>query len=167
MHLDIRVDASDLLLREQAASFTGAVIFSLYIRPQAALPMLGDPAFFGVPDPELTAEQLQDGDEGGSPHRARPSYDRRRCGQLRIVVLDQNHQRGRFSDHSGEVKHQPVLRLVTAADNLVKAFGPIQSRFARYRGDRAQDFPHENPLKIGACRLCCLPARRKATLLAG
>jgi VWFA-related protein len=86
MHLDIRVDAADLLLREQGGKFTGALYLLISDRNGSA--MLGDPAFSEF-RPELTAEQYKTVMKEGLPiAQDHPTTDAVR--QLRIVVLDQN-----------------------------------------------------------------------------
>jgi VWFA-related protein len=86
VHLDIRIDLSDLLLREQGGKFSGALY--LFISDRANSAMLGDPTFSEL-RPDLTAEQYKTVMKEGLPlAQDHPTADAVR--QVRIVVLDQN-----------------------------------------------------------------------------
>ena len=86
VHMDIRVDPSDLLLQEQGGKYSGALY--LLISDRSASGPLGDPAVLNL-QPDLTADQytavLKDGLPVSQDH---PTSDA--VAQVRIIVLDQN-----------------------------------------------------------------------------
>jgi len=86
VHLDIRVDPSDLLLREQGGKFSGAVYLLISDRSSSA--PLGEPAVLDL-KPDLTAEQYKTVmKEGLAIAQDHPTSDAVR--QVRIIILDQN-----------------------------------------------------------------------------
>jgi VWFA-related protein len=86
VHLDIRIDPSDLLLREQGGKYSGAV-YCLISDRNASAP-LGEPAVLDL-KPELTAEQYKTVMKEGLPFaQDHPTSDAVR--QVRIIFLDQN-----------------------------------------------------------------------------
>jgi VWFA-related protein len=86
VRLDIRIDPSDLLLREQGGKYLGAVY--CLISDRSASAPLGEPAVLDL-KPELTAEQykmvMKEGLPFGQDH---PTTDAVR--QVRVIFLDKN-----------------------------------------------------------------------------
>jgi VWFA-related protein len=86
VHLEIRINPSDILIREQGGKFTGAVY--LLVSDRGASGPLGEPSLGNFPF-ELTAAQhdavLKDGVPLSQDH---PTTDA--VQQVRIIVLDQN-----------------------------------------------------------------------------
>ena len=86
MHLDIRIDPADLLLREQGGKFSGALY--LLISDRSGSAPLGEPTILEL-KPELTAEQYKMVMKDGLPlAQDHPTSDA--VQQVRIIVLDQN-----------------------------------------------------------------------------
>jgi VWFA-related protein len=86
VHLEIRIDPSDLLLREQGGKYSGAVY--CLISDRSASAPLGEPAVLDL-KPELTAEQYKMVTKEGLPFaQDHPTSDAVR--QVRIIFLDQN-----------------------------------------------------------------------------
>jgi VWFA-related protein len=86
VHLEIRIDPSDLLLREQGGKYSGAVYCLISDRSGSA--PLGEPAVLDL-KPELTAEQYKTVMKDGLPFaQDHPTTDAVR--QVRIIFLDQN-----------------------------------------------------------------------------
>jgi VWFA-related protein len=84
MHLEIRIDPSDLLLREQGGKYAGA-IYCLISDRNATAP-LGEPAVLDL-KPELTADQYKMVTKEGLPfEQDHPTV----APQVRVIVLDQN-----------------------------------------------------------------------------
>jgi len=86
VHLEIRINPSDILIREQGGKFTGAVY--LLVSNRGASGPLGEPSLGNFPF-ELTAAQhdavLKEGIPLSQDH---PTTDA--VLQVRIIVLDQN-----------------------------------------------------------------------------
>jgi VWFA-related protein len=86
VHMDIRIDPSDLLLREQGGKYSGAVY--LLISDHGAAGTLGEPALLNL-NPELTAEQYKTAMKDGLPFsQDHPTSDA--VQRVRIILLDQN-----------------------------------------------------------------------------
>jgi|SRR5580658_467941 VWFA-related protein len=86
VHLDIRINPSDVLLHEQGGKFSGALY--LLISDRSASAPLGEPAVLNL-NPELTAEQHDAVMKEGLPlAQDHPITDT--VAQVRIIVLDQN-----------------------------------------------------------------------------
>jgi VWFA-related protein len=87
VHLETRIDPSDLLLlREPGGKYTGALY--CLISDRSATAPLGEPAVLEL-KPELTAEQYKMVMKDGLPFsQDRPTSDAVR--QVRLIVLDQN-----------------------------------------------------------------------------
>jgi VWFA-related protein len=86
LHLEIVIDPSDLLLREQGGKYSGAIY--CLISDRGATTLLGEPSIKDL-KPELTAEQYKMVMKDGLPlAQDHPTTDAVR--QLRVVVLDQN-----------------------------------------------------------------------------
>ena len=86
VHLDIRIDPSDLLLREQGGKHSAALYCLISDRSGAA--PLGEPAVLEL-TPELTAEEYKTVMKEGLPFaQDHPTSDAVR--QVRVIVLDQN-----------------------------------------------------------------------------
>ena len=86
VHLDIRIDPSDLMLHEQGGKYTGALYCLISDRSGAA--PLGEPAVLNLA-PELTAEEYKTAMKEGLPFaQDHPTSDAVR--QVRVIVLDQN-----------------------------------------------------------------------------
>jgi VWFA-related protein len=86
VHLAIRVDPSDLLLREQGGKFSGALYLLISDRSNSA--PLGEPAVLEL-KPDLTAEQYKTVLKEGLPiSQDHPMSDAVR--QVRVIVLDEN-----------------------------------------------------------------------------
>ena len=86
VHLDIRIDASDLLLREQNGKYAGA-LYCLISDRNASGP-LGEPAVLEL-KPELTPDQYKAALKDGLPlPQDHPTNDQAR--QVRVILLDQN-----------------------------------------------------------------------------
>ena len=86
VHLDTRIDPSDLLLREQGGKYTGALY--CLISDRSATAPLGEPAVMEL-RPELTADQYKTVMKEGLPFvQDHPTSDAVR--QVRIIILDQN-----------------------------------------------------------------------------
>ncbi len=86
VHLDIRVDASDLLLRQQGGKYSGALY--LLISDRGSSGPLGDPAILNLA-PGLTAEQYKIAMKEGLPiEQDHPTSDA--VQRVRLIVLDQN-----------------------------------------------------------------------------
>lgn len=84
MHLQIRIDPSDLLLREQGGKYAGA-IYCLISDRNATAPS-GEPAVLDL-KPELTADQYKAVMKDGLPfEQDHPTM----ASQVRVIVLDQN-----------------------------------------------------------------------------
>ncbi len=85
VHLEIRVDAADLFLREEGDNFTGGLTF--LVADMDATKPVGDPMINGMPI-KLTREQhaavMKDGLPLAQDHAITPAVQR-----LRIIVLDQ------------------------------------------------------------------------------
>ncbi len=100
VHLEIRIDPSDLLLREQGGKYSGAVY--CLISDRSASAPLGEPAVLDL-KPELTAEQYKMVTKEGLPFaQDHPTSDAVR--QVRVILLDQNTNAVGFSDLSDKVK---------------------------------------------------------------
>jgi len=86
VHLEIRINPSDMLLREQGAKFTGAVTFLLSDRGAAG--PLGDPSVSSF-NLDLTKEQrdtvMKEGIPISQDHATTDAVQR-----VRLIVLDQN-----------------------------------------------------------------------------
>jgi VWFA-related protein len=86
VHMDIRINPSDILMREQGGKFTGAVY--LLISDRSASGPLGEPNVANLPF-ELTAEQhdavMKEGIPLPQDHPTAAAAQ-----QVRIIVLDQN-----------------------------------------------------------------------------
>jgi VWFA-related protein len=86
VHLDLRIDASDLLLHEQGGKYSGAVYF--LISDRSATAPIGEPSVSDL-HPELTAEQykmvMKDGFPLVQDHPINPAAQ-----QVRVIILDQN-----------------------------------------------------------------------------
>jgi hypothetical protein len=86
VHIEILIDPSDLLLREQGGKYSGALYCLISDRTGAA--PLGEPAVMAL-TPELTAEQYKTVMKEGLPFaQDHPTTDAVR--QVRVIVLDQN-----------------------------------------------------------------------------
>jgi hypothetical protein len=86
VHLEILVDPSDLLLREQGGKYSGALY--CLISDRSATAPLGEPAVLDL-KPELTAEQYKMVMKDGLPFlQDHPTGDAAR--QVRVIILDQN-----------------------------------------------------------------------------
>jgi hypothetical protein len=86
VHIEIRIDPSDLLLREQGGKHSAALYCLISDRSGAA--PLGEPAVLEL-TPELTAEQYKTVMKEGLPFaQDHPTSDAVR--QVRVIVLDQN-----------------------------------------------------------------------------
>jgi len=86
VHVDIRINASDILMREQGGKFTGAVY--LLISDRSGAGPLGEPSLTNFPF-ELTAEQHDAVMKEGMPlSQDHPTTDA--VQQVRIVILDEN-----------------------------------------------------------------------------
>ena len=83
-HLQIRIDPSDLLLREQGGKYSGA-LYCLISDRNATAP-LGEPAVLDL-KPELTADQYKAVTKDGIPlEQDHPTS----AAQVRVIILDQN-----------------------------------------------------------------------------
>jgi len=86
VHLDIRIDPSDLLWREQGGKFSGAMYFLISDRSSSA--PLGEPTVLDL-KPDLTAEQYNLVLKEGLPlSQDHPTSEAVR--EIRIILLDQN-----------------------------------------------------------------------------
>lgn len=86
VHLEVRIDAADLLLREEGGKFKGALYF--LISDRGANGPLGEPAVLNLA-PELTAAQHDTVMKEGLPlEQDHPTTDA--VQQVRLIVLDQN-----------------------------------------------------------------------------
>ena len=86
VHLEVRIDAADLLLREEGGKFKGALYF--LISDRGANGPLGEPAVLNLA-PELTAAQHDTVMKEGMPlEQDHPTTDA--VQQVRLIVLDQN-----------------------------------------------------------------------------
>ncbi len=86
VHLDIRIDPSDLLLREQDGKYVGGLY--LLISDRSASAPLGEPAVLNL-QPNLTTEQYNIAQKEGLPlEQDHPTSDAVQA--VRIIVLDQN-----------------------------------------------------------------------------
>ena len=86
VHLEIRIDASDLLLREQGGKYTGALY--CLISDRSATAPLGEPSVLDL-KPELTADQYKSAMKEGLPlMQDHPTSDGTR--EVRVIILDQN-----------------------------------------------------------------------------
>jgi VWFA-related protein len=86
VHLEIRIDPSDLLLREQSGKYSGAVY--CLISDRSATAPLGEPAVLDL-KPELTAEQYKMVTKEGLPF-AQDHVTSDAVRQVRVIFLDQN-----------------------------------------------------------------------------
>jgi VWFA-related protein len=85
-HLEIRVDPSDVLLREQGGKYSGAIY--CLISDRSATAPLGEPTVLDL-KPELTAEQYKMVMKDGLPFvQDHPTSDAAR--EVRVIILDQN-----------------------------------------------------------------------------
>jgi VWFA-related protein len=84
MHLDIRIDPSDLLLREQGGKYSGALY--CLISDRSASGPLGEPTVLDL-KPELTADQYKSVIKEGLPL---PQDHPSTAAQIRVIILDQN-----------------------------------------------------------------------------
>lgn len=86
VHLEISIDPSDLLLREQGGKYSGALY--CLISDRGGSGMLGEPAILDL-HPELTADQYKAAMKDGLPlAQDHPTADGTRV--VRVVILDQN-----------------------------------------------------------------------------
>jgi VWFA-related protein len=86
VHLEIRIDPLDLMLREQGGKYSGAIY--CLISDRSATAPLGEPQVLDL-KPELTAEQYKTVLKDGLPFaQDHPTSDAVR--QVRVIVLDQN-----------------------------------------------------------------------------
>jgi VWFA-related protein len=86
VHLEIRIDSSDLLMRQQGGKYAGA-LYCLISDRNGSGP-LGEPAVLDL-KPELTADQYKSVTKDGLPlEQDHPISDATR--QIRVIVLDQN-----------------------------------------------------------------------------
>jgi VWFA-related protein len=86
VHLEVRIDPSDLVLREQGGKYFGALY--CLISDRSATAPLGEPAVLEL-KPELTAEQYKIVMKEGLPFtQDHPTSDAVR--EVRLIVLDQN-----------------------------------------------------------------------------
>lgn len=84
VHLEIRIDASDLLLREQGGKYAGALYCLISDRSGTA--PLGEPSVLDL-KPELTADQYKMVMKEGLPlQQDHPTN----APQVRVIILDQN-----------------------------------------------------------------------------
>jgi hypothetical protein len=85
-HLDIRIDAADLLLHEQGGKYSGAIY--CLISDRTTTTSLGEPAVFDL-HPDLTADQyktvLKDGLIIPEDHPTAAATQ-----EIRVIILDQN-----------------------------------------------------------------------------
>jgi VWFA-related protein len=87
MHLEIRIDPSDLLLREQNGKYTGA-LYCLISDRNASGP-LGEPSVLDL-KPELTPDQYKMVIKDGLPlQQDHPTG----AAEVRVIILDQNTNR--------------------------------------------------------------------------
>ena len=86
VHMDIRIDPTDLMLREQGGKYTGALY--LLISDRNASAPLGQPAVLNL-NPELTADQYKMVMKEGLPI-AQDHPTTEAVQQVRIILLDQN-----------------------------------------------------------------------------
>jgi VWFA-related protein len=84
MHLEIRIDPSDLLLREQGGKYSGALL--CLISDRSAAGPLGEPSILDL-KPELTADQYKMVLKNGIPL---PQDHPTSVPQIRVIILDQN-----------------------------------------------------------------------------
>jgi VWFA-related protein len=84
MHLEIRIDPSDVLLREQGGKYTGA-LYCLISDRSASAP-LGEPSVLDL-KPELTADQYKMVMKEGLPLEQDHATS---ASQVRVIILDQN-----------------------------------------------------------------------------
>jgi hypothetical protein len=86
VHMEIRVNPSDILMREQGGKFTGAIY--LLVSDRGASGPLGEPSLASFPF-ELTAAQHDAVMKEGIPFpQDHPTTDA--VQQVRVIVLDQN-----------------------------------------------------------------------------
>jgi VWFA-related protein len=86
VHLEVRINASDVLLREQGGKFTGAVYF--LVSDRGASGTLGEPSVASYPF-ELTAAQHDAVMKAGIPlSQDHPTTDA--VQQIRVIILDEN-----------------------------------------------------------------------------
>jgi hypothetical protein len=86
VHLEIRIDPSDLLLREQGGKYSGALY--CLISDRSATAPLGEPTVLDL-HPELTADQYKSAMKDGLPLiQDHPTSDAAR--EVRVIILDQN-----------------------------------------------------------------------------
>lgn len=86
VHLDVRIEPSDLLLREQGGKYSGALY--CLISDRSATAPLGEPAVLDL-KPELTAEQYKMVMKDGLPlMQDHPTSGAAR--EVRVIILDQN-----------------------------------------------------------------------------
>jgi VWFA-related protein len=84
VHIQIRIDSTDLVLREQGGKYAGALY--CLISDRSANGPLGEPAVLDL-KPELTADQYKAVMKEGLPfEQDHPTT----AGQVRVIVLDQN-----------------------------------------------------------------------------
>ncbi len=86
VHMDIRIDPTDLMLREQGGKYTGALY--LLISDRSASAPLGQPVVLNL-NPELTADQYKMVMKEGLPI-AQDHPTTEAVQQVRIILLDQN-----------------------------------------------------------------------------
>jgi VWFA-related protein len=86
MHLDIRIDPADLVLREQGGKHAGAIY--CLISDRNANGPIGEPTVLDL-HPELTAEQYKAVMKEGLP-LAQDHPTSAAASQLRVIILDQN-----------------------------------------------------------------------------
>jgi hypothetical protein len=86
LHLEIRIDPSDLLLREQGGKYSGAIY--CLISDRSATAALGEPTVLDL-HPDLTADQyksaLKDGIPFSQDHPMNAATEK-----IRVIIVDQN-----------------------------------------------------------------------------
>ena len=86
LHLEIRIDPSDLVMREQGGKYLGALY--CVISDRGATALLGEPTILDL-KPELTAEQYKTAmKEGLLLEQDHPIAEAAR--EIRVIILDQN-----------------------------------------------------------------------------
>jgi hypothetical protein len=84
VHLQIRIDPTDLLLREQGGKYVGAIYCLISDRNPSG--SLGEPAVLDL-KPELTADQYKTVMKDGLPfEQDHPTM----APEVRVIILDQN-----------------------------------------------------------------------------
>jgi VWFA-related protein len=86
VHLDLRIDPADVMLREQGGKYSGA--FYCLISDRSATAPLGEPSVLEI-KPELSADEYKTVMKEGLPFaQDHPAADAVR--ELRVIILDQN-----------------------------------------------------------------------------